>query len=269
MNQTVKGFKAFEKGLKCRGYQYKMGEEHVHDGDTELCERGFHFCKDPMELLNFYPLVDENGEMTEFAEVESTGEVKSDEQKSVTNKLRIVAKIDLPAFIKASLGFMWEKCTGGKTIDELVSSTKKGIVKKNVSEKDEAQLAASGDASQLAASGNASRLAASGDASRLAASGNASQLAASGYASRLAASGNASQLAASGNDSRLAMEAGDSIAAAIGPNSKIKGKKGDWMVLAEYNDDGKVIRVVSGKIDDKKLKEDVWYSVKGGKFVAV
>jgi len=287
MNQIVKGYKAFEKGLRCRGYQYTIGEEHSHDGDIELCAKGFHFCQNPMDLLSFYPLVDEKGEVTEFAEVESIGDVKSDEQKSVTNKLRIVAKLDLSAFIKASLGFMWEKCTGGKEIDKLVKSTKKGVLKKNVSEKEEArlaasgwnsqlaasgwnsQLAASGADSQLAASGWNSQLAASGDRSRLAASGDRSRLAASGWNSRLAASGDRSRLAASGWNSQLAMEAGDSIAAAVGPNSQIKGKNGDWMILAEYDNDGKVIGVVSGKIDGKKLKEDVWYTVQKGKFIAI
>jgi hypothetical protein len=41
------------------------------------------------------------------------------------------------------------------------------------------------------------------------------------------------------------------------------------MILAEYDNDGKVIGVVSGKIDGKKLKEDVWYTVQKGKFIAI
>ena len=54
---------------------------------------------------------------------------------------------------------------------------------------------------------------------------------------------------------------------ACGCGSKMKGKKGNWIVLAEYDNSGKVIAVVSAKIDGNKIKEDIWYGVKNGKFV--
>ncbi len=46
----------------------------------------------------------------------------------------------------------------------------------------------------------------------------------------------------------------------------MKGKKGNWIVLAEYDGNNNVIAVVSGKIDGEKIKEDVWYEAKNGEF---
>ena len=55
-----KGYKAFEKGLICRGKQY--AENTVfEESEAKICESGMHFCKNPLAVLDYYPLVDENG----------------------------------------------------------------------------------------------------------------------------------------------------------------------------------------------------------------
>ena len=56
----MKGYKAFEKGMICRGKQYR--ENTVFEEDAaEICKRGMHFCKFPLDVLKYYPLVDEKG----------------------------------------------------------------------------------------------------------------------------------------------------------------------------------------------------------------
>lgn len=52
-----------------------------------------HYCENPFDVLNYYPLVDDKGDMTEFAEVEPLGKVYRKEDKCATNKLHIGAKI--------------------------------------------------------------------------------------------------------------------------------------------------------------------------------
>ena len=89
----------------------------------------------------------------------------------------------------------------------------------------------------------------------------------SGDGSQVATSGEYSKVATSGNGSRVAMEADFGVGAAIGPNSIIKGKKGCWITLAEYDEQYRPICVKSAQIDGKKLKEDVWYRLKNGEFV--
>ena len=313
----MKGYKAFEKGLICKGKQY--AENTVFEENTaEICKSGMHFCVNPLDCLDYYPLIDDNGDMTEFAEVEALDEPQTDDNKKYcTKKLKIGAKLSLAGFIKSSFEFIKESC---KTTDEKTKTRKKddsklaasgynsklaasgddsqlaasGYNSKLAASGDDSQLAASGDNSKLAASGYNSKLAASGDNSKLAASGDDSQLAASGYNSQLAASGDNSKLAASGDDSKLAASGYNSqlaasgynsklaasgynsqlelnglksVGANIGVNGKIKGKKGNWIVLAEYNENGCPLCVKSAQIDGEKIKEDTFYKLKNGEFV--
>lgn len=139
----MKGYKAFKKGLVCKGEQY--AENTIFEEENaEVCKCGMHFCENPLDVLDYYPLIDDNGELAEYAEVEALDEVLTDDNKKYcTKKLKIGAKLDLPAFVKASIDFQFEKTPVEKTI------------RKNKS--------ASGDYSKLAASGDYSQLAASGD----------------------------------------------------------------------------------------------------------
>ena len=109
----MKGYKAFKKGLICdptgqNPFQY--AENTVFETDTaEPCKSGFHFCKNPLDTLDYYPLIDDNGNMTEFAEVEALDDVKTDDNKKYcTKKLKIGAKLTLPQFIKASIDVTYE-----------------------------------------------------------------------------------------------------------------------------------------------------------------
>ena len=322
----MKGYKAFEKGLICKGKQY--AENTVFEENTaEICKSGMHFCVNPLDCLDYYPLIDDNGDMTEFAEVEALDEPQTDDNKKYcTKKLKIGAKLSLAGFIESSFEFIKESC---KTTDEKTKTRKKddsklaasGYNSKLAASGHNSKLAASGYNSQLAASGHNSKLAASGDDSQLAASGYNSQLAASGYNSKLAASGYNSKLAASGDNSQLAASGDDSklaasgynsqlaasgdnsklaasgynsqlaasghnsklaasgynsqlelnglksVGANIGVNGKIKGKKGNWIVLAEYNENGCPLCVKSAQIDGEKIKEDTFYKLKNGEFV--
>ena len=243
----MKGYKAFEKGMICKGKQY--AENTVFEEDTaEICKSGMHFCVNPLDCLDYYPIIDENGDLSEFAEVESLDEPETDDNKKYcAKKLKIGAKLSFAGFIKSSFEFIKESC---KINNEKIKTRKK----------DNSQLAASGDCSQLAASGYNSQLAASGDCSQLAASGDYSQL---------AASGDYSKLAASGYNSQLELNGLKSVGANIGVNGKIKGKKGNWIVLAEYDENILPICVKSAQIDGEKIKEDTFYQLKNGEFVEI
>lgn len=45
MTETIKGFKGFDKDLKCRGYQYELGQDFQEEGKIEACSKGFHFVR--------------------------------------------------------------------------------------------------------------------------------------------------------------------------------------------------------------------------------
>ncbi len=106
---THKGYKGFGKNLTCRGFAYKEGETATMEGEISACDRGFHYCENPFDVLNYYPLLDDNAEMTEFAEVKSMVEPIKKEDKCVTSSLKIEAKLSFKAFIGACINFVLEK----------------------------------------------------------------------------------------------------------------------------------------------------------------
>ena len=281
---VIHGYKGFDKNMQCRGFQFEEGKEYECE-DAIICEKGFHFCENPLDVWDYYGPSDGNL----FAEVTGSGMVvdhNKDSKKSST-KIKINAKLSLAGFIKASVDFLLSKSKEDKNVNAASGNYSKlaasGNYSKLAASGDSSKLAASGDSSQLAASGNYSKLAASGNYSKLAASGNYSKLAASGDSSQLAASGNYSKLAASGDSSKLAasgdsskleMSGADSVGASIGIGNTIKGVTGCWITLAEWEYDKQKKRYIpvcvkSAQIDGKTIKADTWYCLNNGEFVAV
>ena len=267
----IKGYKAFNRDMTCRGFQYEENKEYEMEGKPKCCDNGFHFCENPLDTLNYYDLCNST-----FAEVEAIGDInKPDKEdrkdsKIATNKIKIGAKLDLTGFIKASVDFLWEKCKiKDKEQDEDVQA----------SSGDSSKLASSGYNSKLASSGYNSQLASSGYNSQLASSGDNSKLASSGYNSKLASSGDYSQLASSGYYSNISHDEGiENVVCNIGIYGKARGLKGDILVLAEYKKIDspkyrtyvyKPICVKSKKIDGKIIKENTYYKLENKKFVEV
>ena len=63
-----------------------------------------------------------------------------------------------------------------------------------------------------------------------------------------------------------------SISVDAGHNGQVKGKKGCWFALSEWvnkNGEWEPLCVKAFKIDGKKVKEDVWYTLKNGKLTEV
>ena len=89
----MKGYKAFDKDLKCRDMQYEIGQTYEMDGEIKLCERGFHFCKSLADCYKFYPTT----ENTRICEVTALGDVKTDDEvKYCTNKIKIGREVKKP-----------------------------------------------------------------------------------------------------------------------------------------------------------------------------
>lgn len=106
-----KGYKAYEKGLVCRGKQYKIGEIFEEDR-AEVCDIGMHYCENPLDCLDHYSLIDNEGNFVEMTEVEDLDEENRDTEnnkKYCTKKLKIGAKVSLEKMIKAGFEFIWEK----------------------------------------------------------------------------------------------------------------------------------------------------------------
>ena len=92
--KRMKGYKAFNKDLECRGMQYEIGKEYSLDDEPIICERGFHFCKSIADCYSFY----ETSEDTRICEITASGTIVTDNDaiKYCTNKIKIVREVKNP-----------------------------------------------------------------------------------------------------------------------------------------------------------------------------
>lgn len=100
-----------------------------------------HYCVNPFDVLNFYPLVNDSGKVSDFAAVKSLEEpVSGDGGKFATKKIHIGVKLGLPGFVKACIDYLKEE-TIGKAPNSTVSSG------------DYVQIGSSGNHDQIESSG--------------------------------------------------------------------------------------------------------------------
>ena len=247
----MKGYKGFEKGLVCRGKQY--AENTIFEEDkAEICKSGMHFCENPFDVLEYYGFINSNGIPNEFAEVEALDEVKTDNNKNfTTKKLKVGAKIGISGLIKAFVEF-----TMSKVDFENAAATNTGY-----------QSAATNTGYQSAATNTGYQSAATNTGNRSAATNTGNQSAATN-------TGDYSAATNTGNQSAAIVEGKESFAIATGIKGKAKGKKGCYIAAAEWVWSEKETRYIlktfkTAKVDGKKIKEDVFYGLKDGKFVEV
>ena len=47
-------YKGMNLDMTCRGFQYEVGKEY-EEKKANVCECGFHACKYPLDVFNYYP----------------------------------------------------------------------------------------------------------------------------------------------------------------------------------------------------------------------
>ena len=171
-----KSYKGFGPGMVCRNKKY--AENTVFEEPTaEVCESGMHYCNNPFEVLNHYPLINDNGEFNEFAEVEDLAEPKTDDNKKFcTTKLRIGAKLSFAGFVKACVNFA-------------IDRTKFEFPDSNICSGNSARIGSSGYSAQIGSSGYSARIGSSGNSAQIGSSGDYAQIGSSGDYAQIGSSG--------------------------------------------------------------------------------
>ena len=109
----MKAYKGFNKDMTCRGFQYAEGQSYEMDGEPEVCERGFHACANPIECLGYYA----PGKSV-YHEVELDDVKKSDsDTKCAATKIKIGARLSIPALCQAAFDFVRSHCTNEKNAE--------------------------------------------------------------------------------------------------------------------------------------------------------
>ena len=84
------GYKAFNKDLTCKGFQYEIGKTYSIKKSPIPCNRGFHFCKSIAETYEFYPMFED----TRICKIEALGEIQTDDEKKYcTNVIKIIEEV--------------------------------------------------------------------------------------------------------------------------------------------------------------------------------
>ena len=152
--KVIKSYKAFDKNMQCRGFQYEVGKEYEMDGEIKCCERGFHACKSPMEVWDHYDMLN-----SRFAEVEQSGKIdeEGNSTKVCSSHIKIKAELKLADIIK--VGVEWLK--------DITSPTKvKTDIAKNDNGGDSAQIGSSGDSAKIDSTGEDSVIMCAGKGSK-------------------------------------------------------------------------------------------------------
>ena len=104
--KKIKGYKGFDKDLKCRGFQYEVGKEYQIDGEVECCENGFHFCENPFDVFGYYAPAD-----SRYCEVEGSGDISKygGDTKVAASNIRVEAEIGLKGIIEEGVKFIMNK----------------------------------------------------------------------------------------------------------------------------------------------------------------
>ena len=275
-NKTIKGYKGFDKDLKCRGFQYEVGKEYSTD-KAVACETGFHCCENPFDVLTYYAPCGDDGTQNRFCEVEADGDMdKSNEDKICCTHLKVKAEIGLQGLIKAGVKFIlnrvkWNEnkqtntgdrsaatntgdrsaatntgyCSAATNTGYCSAATNTGNSSAATNTGDRSAATNTGDRSAATNTGYRSAATNTGDRSAATNTGDRSAATNTGYSSaatntgdRSAATntGYCSAATNTGYCSAACVKGKESIAIVTGKDSKAKGALGCWLVLTERDE---------------------------------
>ena len=153
--KVIKSYKAFDKNMQCRGFQYEVGKEYEMEGHIECCKSGFHACEYPWDVFDYYEMLE-----SRFAEVEQSGTIDREEDTTKVCSSRIKIKAELKLADIINIGVEWLK--------DITSPSK---VKKDGALND------NGDRrKQIGSSGNSAKIGSSGDSAQIGSSGDYAQI---------------------------------------------------------------------------------------------
>lgn len=223
------GYKAYNPGLVCLGYQYEEGKTYKKNGHGICCPGVTHYCVNPFDVLDYYPLVNDDGKLSDITTVKAIDDpVTDDGKKFATSTIKIGAKLGLDGFIKACADFLSKKAIKEASdfihinnsdehfnfgdsegyinignSGELVNISGSGECA-NISNSGEfVNISSSGDFPKIVNSGENTEITSSGDFAQIANSGDYTKIISSSFKGQIANSGNSVIINNSGYQARI------------------------------------------------------------------
>ena len=270
----MKVYKGTDKDMKCRGFQYKLGETAVYDGEPRLCEAGLHACEQPIDVLNHY--APNESRYFEADAEEVTDERKSNDSKIVAKKMTLKAEIGVPGLVKAQIEYVKNQIGFEDAIKRANAE------KENHATGDLGAASAAGNRGVASVTGYQGAASATGYLGAASATGNRGAASATGYQGAASATGYQGAASATGvqgaasatGDQGAASATGKAgVALAAGYECKAMGALGCAICCVERGEwDGETFPIIAVKaaiVDGEKIKADTWYRLKNGEFVEV
>ena len=206
---VITSYKAFDKNMQCRGFQYEVGKEYEMDGEIKCCNRGFHACKSPMEVWDYYDMLN-----SRYAEVEQSGKIEKEENSTKVCSSRIKIKAELKLADIINIGVEWLK--------DITSPSKvkaDGVLNDNGNRRK--QIGSSGNYAQIGSSGNSAKIGSSGNSAQIGSSGNYAQIGSSGGYAQIGSSGGYAQIGSSGDYAKIGSSGNYAQIGSSGNSAKI------------------------------------------------
>ena len=251
----MKGYKGFDKDLKCRGFQYEFDKDYETDGAI-LCDEGFHFCEDPIDCFKYY-----SPAFSKYAEIDAaevSDEKDPTDSKRVAKKIHIGAEINAFTIVKAHIDYVKSRVT---------ESVEKGDSESVSVGSNQAATAGTFGAATAGDFGAATAgnfgAATAGD-SGAATAGNSG--AATAGDSGAATAGNSGAATSRGSSA----SGKNGLSVARGNGVKVKGGMGAVLVIVKENEDNyDISEWKAAVVDGNAIKEDTWYELIDGEFKEV
>ena len=128
----------------------------------------------------------------------------------------------------------------------------------SVASADMAMIYSDGENADLYASGAESKIASRGDNANICINSTHGYINSSGYNTRIMSAKNLSMIESTGEKA---------VIMSAGHNTKARAKVGSWIVLTEYENNGKIKCVKSEYVDGERIKGDTLYRLVDGEFV--
>ena len=277
---VITSYKGFDKNMQCRGFQYEVGKEYEMDGEIKCCNRGFHACKSPLEVWDYYDMFN-----SRYAEVEQSGKIDEEEKstKVCSSHIKIRAELKLADIINIGVEWLKDITSSSKVKTDGALNDNGGRKKQIGSSGYSAKIGSSGYSAKIGSSGDSAQIGSSGDYAQIGSSGGSAQIGSSGGYAQIGSSGDYAQIGSSGDSAKIGSSGGsakidstgeDSVIMCAGNSSIAKAKVGSWITLAEWewSDDKNrnvPVCVKTEYVDGENIKADTWYQLENGKFVEV
>ena len=297
--RAYKGFKPNPDGtLQCLDKTYKVGETYTED-EAILCETGMHACLAPIDVLAYYSPASSVFHVVEVDDDAQPGAVS--DSKVASRTLTVGAELGIAELVAAQVEYTVSRAKpvdGSSTSEYQGAASATGYAGAASATGDWGAASATGYHGAASATGFRGVASATGYRGVASAAGYRGAASATGYQGVASATGVHGAASATGRHS-IALAAGDygaasatghqgaatatgyqgaasataefAIAHADGYGSKARGALGCGLTLAERDDDGTLLELVSvivgREYDGQTIEPGVWYTLRGGRVV--